>query len=78
MITDITQNELILLAYNELPPDKHSALLQEVRDNISLYARYLEIKQQMKELDSLISSPNPTSVQIVLEESCSASPLEII
>ncbi len=78
MIRNITQNELILLAYNELPPDRHSEMLDLVKKDVSLYAKYLELRSQMSELDTLIMKPHDTSVQIIKEESCSSSPMEMI
>ena len=78
MIRHITQNELVLLAYNELPPKEHSELLDVVINDETLANKYAEIKQQMDILDTLRYQPNPTSVQIVLEESCSSSSLEMI
>ena len=78
MIRHITQNELVLLAYNELPPKEHSELLDVVINDETLAKKYAEIKQQMDILDTLKYQPNPTSVQIVLEESCSSSSLVLI
>ncbi len=78
MIRHITQNELVLLAYNELPPDVHNELLHVVSNDETLAKQYAVIKQQMDILDTLNYQPNPTSVQIVLEESCSSSSMEMI
>jgi hypothetical protein len=78
MIKNITQNELVLLAYNELPPDQHDEMMAQVKNDPSMHSKYLELKQQMDILDSVQYEPNPTSVQIVLEESCSSSSLEMI
>lgn len=78
MIKNITQNELLLLAYNELPPDRHSEMMNLVKKDPTLYNKYTEIKEQMEQLDTVLFEPNPTSVQIVLEESCSSSSLEMI
>jgi hypothetical protein len=78
MITDITQNELVLLAYNELPPKEHEALMSLVLNDSELSKAYFQIKDQMDNLDTVMYQPNPTSVQIVLEESCNSSSLEVI
>jgi len=78
MITNITQNELILLAYNELPPDQHRELLAIVKGDAKLAKEYNEITNQMAVLDTAICKPHNTSVQIVKEESCSSSPMEMI
>ena len=78
MITEITQNELLLLAYQELPPTEHSKLLSKVLKNKELTNAYHQIIEQMNMLDTLSYSPNPTTIQIVKEESCSSSPFELI
>jgi len=78
MIKDLTQNDLLLLAYNELPPDKHQEMMSIVEGNSLLFSQYNEIKKQMSILDTVALKPNSTSVQIVLEESCSSSSLEMI
>ena len=33
MIKDITTNEIILLAYNELPPGEHRDIMQRVKES---------------------------------------------
>ena len=78
MIKDITQNELLLLAYKELPPKEHSIMLSRVLKNKELTKSYHHLIEQMNMLDTLSYSPNPTTIQIVKEESCSSSPLELI
>lgn len=78
MIRKITQNELILLAYNELPPDRHTELMSLVSVSPKLSKAFEEITSQMNILDSAIVKPHNTSVQIIKEESCSSSPMEMI
>ncbi|PCJ67396.1 MAG: hypothetical protein COA58_03495 [Bacteroidetes bacterium] len=78
MITAITQNELVLLAYNELPNERHNQMLKLIEQDANLCKAYNDIKLQMEVLDTLEFKPHPTSVQIVLEESCSSSSLEMI
>ena len=78
MIKDLTQNDLLLLAYNELPPDKHQEMMSIVKGNQLLLSQYTEMKKQMSILDTIALKPDPTSVQIILEESCSSSSLEMI
>ena len=78
MIKDITKNELLLLAYRELPPKEHSKLLVQVLKDKELTATYHAIIEQINMLNEVSYSPNPTSVQIIKEESCSSSPLELI
>ncbi|MDB4173791.1 hypothetical protein N9811_03205 [Bacteroidia bacterium] len=78
MIRNITQNELILLAYNELPPDKHSEVLRAVNSDKTLNEQYIQIKNDFSILDTVAYKPNPTSIQIIKEQSCSSSPMEMI
>lgn len=78
MNKNITQNDLVLLAYNELPTEKHNELLNNVLNDKRLAEEYKKMKDDMKILDSLFTSPNQTSVNIVLEESCSSNQLEAI
>ncbi len=78
MNKNITQNDLLLLAYNEFPPNKHKQLLYRVLNNEKWANEYKKIQDKMAVLDTLFQSPNPTSVNIVLEESCSSTHLETI
>jgi hypothetical protein len=78
MVTDITKNDLILLAYNELPENESLTLYKAMEANSELKAQFNLIKQEMARLDSYSESPSDTSVQIVIEESCSSSPMEMI
>ncbi len=78
MITHITQNELILLAYNELPPDQHQQMMQVVKADSILTKELETITKQMDVLDTAFCKPHNTSVQIIKEESCSSSPMEMI
>ena len=78
MVTEITQNELVLMAYNELPPEREIEILHVLENNKDLELKLDQIRTQMSNLDLLKFQPNPTSVQIVLEESCSSSSMEMI
>ena len=78
MNKNITQNDLLLLAYNDLPAQEHNTLLTKVLNDKKLAEEYLKLKDEMKILDSLFISPNQTSVNIVLEESCSSREMEAI
>ena len=78
MIIDITKNDLILLAYNELPDNDRVSILNAVMNDNELLDEFRAILNQMKELDGALTSPNPTSVEIILEEACSSSSLEVI
>lgn len=78
MIRNITQNELILLAYNELPPDQHKKMMNVVNGDPKLIQELEIFCSQMDLLDAAICRPNNTSVQIIKEESCSSSSFEMI
>lgn len=78
MITHITQNDLILLAYNELPPDQHHQMLETVKSDAKLSKEFETITKQMDLLDTAFCAPHNTTIQIIKEESCSSSPMEMI
>lgn len=78
MITHITQNDLILLAYNELPPDQHRKFMEIVKSDPKLSKELEIITKQMDVLDSAFCMPHNTTIQIIKEESCSSSPMEMI
>jgi len=78
MDKDTTQNKLLKLIYNELPPNEAVDMLNELSKNPTLYHNYKEMKEVILELNSFQKSPHQTSVQIILEESCSSSPMKLI
>lgn len=78
MIRHLTQNDLLLLAYNELPPEEHAQMLGEVRASEPLLQEYTRILEDIAILSPMSIAPQATSVQIILEESCSSSSLEMI
>jgi hypothetical protein len=78
MIKHITQNELLLLAYNEAPPTERDEMLAYIANDSGLLAEYSDLLRQCDMLNAVSLEPNPTSVQIVLEQSCSSSSLETI
>ncbi|MEY2925052.1 MAG: hypothetical protein RLZZ337_1600 [Bacteroidota bacterium] len=78
MNKNITQNDLLLLAYNDLPPAEHNQLLNRVLSDEKWAKEYNKLKDEMSILDKLFLSPDPTSVHIVLEESCSSNQMETI
>jgi hypothetical protein len=78
MVKAPTQDKLLQLIYNELPPTETIRLLEELSHNKPLYEEYQQMKQAIHELNTYQVSPHPTSIQIILEESCSSSPLEKI
>tara|TARA_B110000093_G_scaffold179257_1_gene219161 strand:+ start:2271 stop:2507 length:237 start_codon:yes stop_codon:yes gene_type:complete len=78
MIKDITTNEIILLAYNELPPGEHRDIMLRVKESKVLTSEYNTVLEGMRILDNAFISPHPTSVEIIKEESCSSSSLEMI
>jgi hypothetical protein len=78
MDIDITPEKLIQLIYHELPPQECIMLLEKLSQDDELYATYTELKEQTHLLSHVQESPSNTSVQIILEESCSSSPMEMI
>ena len=78
MVKDLTQDKLLQLIYNELPPTDTIRLLEELSHNKSLYEMYQRLKQDVHSLNTYQVSPHNTSIKIILEESCSSSPLERI
>lgn len=78
MIRHLTQNDLLLLAYNELPPEEHARMLVEVSASELLLLEYTQLLEDIAILSPISYSPEATSVQIILEESCSSSSLEMI
>jgi len=78
MVKDLTQDKLLQLIYNELPPKETIRLLEELSHNKPLYEMYQQLKQDVHSLNTYQVSPHNTSIKIILEESCSSSPLERI
>ncbi|MDG1724763.1 MAG: hypothetical protein P8I11_03640 [Bacteroidia bacterium] len=78
MVKDPTQDKLIQLIYNELPPKETVSLLKDLSHNKPLYDVYQQMKEDIYSLNSYQESPNNTSIKIILEESCSSSPMEMI
>tara|TARA_B100001093_G_scaffold373050_1_gene358050 strand:- start:668 stop:904 length:237 start_codon:yes stop_codon:yes gene_type:complete len=78
MVKDPTQDKLIQLIYNELPPKETVSLLKDLSHNKTLYDVYQQMKEDIHSLNSYQESPNNTSIKIILEESCSSSPMEMI
>ena len=78
MVKDPTQDKLIQLIYNELNPKETVSLLKDLSHNKPLYDVYQQMKEDIHSLNSYLESPNNTSIKIILEESCSSSPMEMI
>ncbi len=78
MIKNITQNELLLLTYNELPPTEHREILKKVLSNPELTKQYKLLLEKQDLLDTVSYSPHPTSVQIIKERSLEMNALETI
>ena len=72
MITDITKNELLLYAYNELDTKRVAELENALKTDADLRRSYREITEMLHLMDHYSLSPHPTSVQIIKEESSSA------
>ena len=69
MQTDFTEDDLILFIYNELDSTKKLLIEQALDWNLSLQAKYNNMKNITGKLDSVFEEPNPTSVDIILESS---------
>jgi hypothetical protein len=78
MIKHLTQNDLLLLAYNELPSIERQLMLSKIADNPDLLKEYTTILEEIAMLSPMCYTPQATSIQIILEESCSSSSLEMI
>ena len=72
----ITQNDLLLFAYNELDAAKRSSVLNAITQDPLIQEQLNEILEIQHVLETSIYSPHPTSLQIILEESA-ASALEV-
>lgn len=72
MDKNITHNDLILYAYNELSPERTLELDLALSLDPRLEEEYLAIIEVQNKLDSGLFSPHPTTLQIILEESSSA------
>ena len=68
----ITQETLVLYAYAELNPPEAESVRSLLETDPELQAELSSIMEEMALLNSVMLSPHPTSVQIVLEESSSA------
>ena len=64
-----TLNNLIQLSYSELAQDERSKVLDQISSSDELCDVFSQIEQIKSALNLEISSPHPTSVQIILEES---------
>lgn len=76
MKRNFTQHDLILYIYNELPESRKLALQGELNENLELKQEYEQLLKIQNRLNSIHSNPNPTSIDIILEESASISRLE--
>ncbi len=72
MIKNITQNHLLLYAYNELDQHDQKAVERALNSDPLIASQYRELSEMLYVMDSYRLSPNPTSLQIILEESSSA------
>ena len=64
-----TFNKLIAYTYAELPEDQQVSTEIELAFSPEMQAQLEEIELLKSALDTEFASPNPTSVQIILEES---------
>lgn len=68
----ITPNDLLLYAYNELEEHRMRVVRSAIMQDASLAAQFREIIEMQDAMDEVMLKPNPTSLQIILEESSSA------
>lgn len=76
MTQTITQNDLLLYAYNELDEHRTQLVTSAVIQDPILADQLQEILDSLDIMDEALLKPNPTSLQIILEESSSA--MEVI
>lgn len=69
MLNTFTEEDLLLLVYNELDEPKASELREEIKVNGGLYKEYCRIKEIIEQFEPLQFDPDPTSVSICLEYS---------
>ena len=72
MNKNITHDDLLLLAYDELEPSRRSYVITAMGSDSQLIADYEDIISTMEALNGLMLQPDNTSLQIILEESSSA------
>lgn len=72
----ITQNDLLLYAYNELDEHRTQLISSAILQDNTLAEQFQEIIDTVDIMDGALLKPNPTSLQIILEESSSA--MEVI
>lgn len=68
----ITPNDLVLFAYNELEEPRKTLVINAISVDADLARELDEIIELQDIMDVDMLSPNPTSLQIILEESSSA------
>jgi hypothetical protein len=64
-----TLNNLIQLSYSELSQNDRSMVLDQISSSDELCDIFSQIEHIKSALNTEMSSPNPTSVKIILEES---------
>ncbi len=69
----ITQEDIILYIYNELETEKKIKVVEAISNNQELLGFYQETLILLDDLKVLETSPNPTIVNILREESRSNS-----
>lgn len=76
MKKNFTKNDLILLVYNELPESRRLALEAAIQQDYELRQEYNQLMKFKLHLDELKANPNPSTIDIILEESGSYSSLK--
>lgn len=64
-----TLHNIIQLSYSELAQKERSMVMDQIISSEELCDVFSQIEQIKNAMDTEIYSPNPTSIQIILEES---------
>lgn len=71
-----TQEDILQYIYKETSPQKSKKIEEFINKDRAAKLFYLESKDTLSKLDSMKSSPNETSIRIVMESISKSSRLE--
>lgn len=69
MVRTFTQNDLIRFMYGEMSADESNEMKTFIRNNEDSKQDYYAYKKLMRKMDEIGFDPDPTSVNLILEES---------
>lgn len=69
MPRNLTQNHLVQLLTDHLPPREKIALLQEVRQDYLMHESYRELKKAYSALVKVVKKPSSRSIEAILQYS---------